>query len=277
MVVQGNLKKMSAVLLVDHRVKYHLDMGGHDIAMNRLVGQPVAIKYRGVIHCASCGKVTKKSYAQGFCYNCMQTVPEAEDCVLRPVLCKAHLGIARDLEWAQGHCLQPHFVYLANTGEVKVGVTRASQIPTRWIDQGASEAIRLFKTPNRHIAGLIEAFLTREFPDKTQWKKMVTNDVNRAVDLLALRKKVEAMIPDELAGYLVDNLEIQKIEYPVTTYPTQPKAINLDHEPEVRGFCMGIKGQYLLFDDNRVLNVRTHTGYFVELELVQVDGFTKHP
>ncbi|GAO28275.1 hypothetical protein JCM15548_1349 [Geofilum rubicundum JCM 15548] len=130
MQAKGNLIKMKSSVDNDRQVVYRLSLGQAEINMNDCLGKRVKFSFTGTIHCISCGKVTRKSFAQGFCFNCMQTAPEAEDCVLRPALCKAHLGIARDMAYAQAHCLKPHFVYLANTGEVKVGVTRQSQIPT---------------------------------------------------------------------------------------------------------------------------------------------------
>lgn len=265
MIVQGNLIKMSAFVDEHDEVNYHLHLGGDDISMNGLVGQSLEVRFLGVVNCIQCGMVTKKSYAQGFCFSCMQTAPEADECVLRPLLCKAHLGIARDLEWAKNHCLRPHYVYLANTGEVKVGVTRETQIPTRWVDQGATSAIKVCKTPNRHIAGLIESFLSTTFSDKTLWKKMVTNAVNQNIDLDHLRNKALEMLPDELYGYNCSDAVIQNLKYPVHSYPTHPLTINFDTENNIQGVLLGIKGQYLLFDNNRIMNVRRHTGYLAEL------------
>lgn len=265
MVLKGNLRKMSGTLNCKNEVEYHLHFEGEDIYLNDLVGQEIEIKYTGVINCISCGAITKKSYAQGYCFSCMQTAPEADECVLRPVLCKAHLGLARDMNWAKQHCLQPHYVYLANTGEVKVGVTRESQIPTRWIDQGASAAIKVCKTPNRHIAGLIEVFLMREFSDKTMWKKMVSDEINLKVDLCNLKIKALGLLPDELASYSHGEDTIQVFNYPVEKYPAHPQTVNLDSTKEVKGLLNGIKGQYLLFNDEKVVNIRRHTGYLIEL------------
>jgi hypothetical protein len=265
MIVKGNLRKMSARVDEYNNVHYQLNLIGNDISLNELVGKQLQVKYLCVINCEACGAVTKKSYAQGFCFSCMQTAPEADDCVLRPLLCKAHLGIARDLEWANERCLKPHYVYLANTGEVKVGVTRESQIPTRWVDQGATSAIKLCKTPNRHIAGLIESFLSTEFSDKTNWKKMITNDVNQRIDLYLLRDKALNLLPEELSNYRYNEATIQNFNYPVNYFPSNPKTINLETEPVLSGLLTGIKGQYLLFDGNRVINVRRHTGFLVEV------------
>lgn len=267
MMYKGNLRKMSGILNQNNEVEYYLQLEDNKVSLNELIGKEIEIKYTGIINCVSCGKITSKSFAQGFCFSCMQSAPEADDCVLRPLQCKAHLGIARDMDWAKGHCLQPHYVYLANTGEVKVGVTRESQIPTRWIDQGASAAIRICKTPNRHIAGLIEAFLSKDFSDKTQWKKMVMDEVNREVNLIDLQQVAISLLPEELAGYQFSDDGIHYLKYPVNRFPQNPKTINLEHQNLISGILTGIKGQYLFFDDDRVINIRQHTGYLVELKV----------
>ena len=51
----------------------------------------------------------------------------------------------RDYDWEMAHHMQPHVVYLSKTAGIKVGVTRETQIPYRWIDQGAVEALILAK------------------------------------------------------------------------------------------------------------------------------------
>lgn len=255
---------MAARVIQSGQVEYQLELGSGIINMNELLGREVKLAYNGIINCVACGAVTRKSYAQGFCFSCMQTAPEADECVLRPVLCKAHMGIARDMEWAQSHCLQPHYVYLANTGEVKVGVTRESQIPTRWIDQGASFAVKVCKTPNRHIAGLIEVLLSKTFSDKTLWKKMVAGDINTEIDLLALRGEAWALLPTELNQYRCMEDALYAFNYPVLRYPLHPKAVNLDEVKKIEGVLSGIKGQYLMFDEDRIINIRKYTGYLVD-------------
>ncbi len=256
---------MSGILNQALEVEYYLQLEDINVSLNEFIGREIEIKYTGIINCVSCGKITSKSYAQGFCFSCMQSAPEADDCVLRPLLCRAHLGISRDPEWAKSHCLQPHYVYLANTGDVKVGVTRESQIPTRWIDQGATSAIKLCKTPNRHIAGLIESFLSGGFSDKTQWKKMVSGKVDLSIDLLEQREKAVLLLPGELARYNCNENKIYEFQYPVIEYPQSPKTVSFDSENIVKGKLNGIKGQYLLIDNNIAINIRKHTGYLIEL------------
>jgi hypothetical protein len=185
---------------------------------------------------------------------------------LRPELCQAHRGISRDIEWARKHCLQDHYVYLAISSGLKVGVTRKSQIPTRWIDQGAGKAIKLAKTPNRYLAGIIEVVLKDHLNDKTNWRKMLQNEVPSDIDLLKERQKARVLLGKEFQTYFVDDDETTEIVYPVTQYPEKVKSVGFDKEEIITGKLKGIKGQYLIFGDDRVLNIRKHGGYLVELE-----------
>jgi len=248
-------------------VQYKLPVGEDFVDMNALIGKEISMNFTGQINCISCGKTTKTSFNQGFCYNCLQTAPEASESVIRPELSKSHFGIARDMEWAEKHDLIDHFVYLAVSSEVKVGVTRNHQIPTRWIDQGASYTIKLAKTPNRHIAGVIEVFLKDHFTDKTNWRAMLKNEILEDFDLPAEKERVIHLLPSELQKYIDADNEVVSIEYPVEQYPEKITSIGFDKMPEIVGTLAGIKGQYLLFDDNRVLNIRKHNGYFLRVEI----------
>ena len=261
---EGNLIKMRTE--ADSPVRYFLPLGGEDITMNDLIGNRLSINFSGQINCIHCGKKTKRSFGQGFCYNCFQTAPEADPSVMRPELSRSHLGIARDLEWAQKHDLIDHYVYLAVTDALKVGVTRHHQVPTRWIDQGASFAIKLAKTPNRHIAGVIEVFLKNYLNDKTNWRAMLRNDVDTTIDLADEKERVATLLPDELRKYLSDEQEVMSLTYPVEKFPVKLKSVSLDKTPVFEGTLSGIKGQYLIFEDERVFNVRSHNGYFVEMK-----------
>ena len=191
------------------------------------------------------------------------TAPEASETVMRPELSKAHLGIARDMDWARVHDLIDHHVYLAVSGELKVGVTRHHQVPTRWIDQGAGEAIILARTPNRHIAGVIEVFLKNFFSDKTNWRSMLQNRTTLPVDLLQEKEKAHHLLPSELKQYVSTYNKIWQINYPVSAFPEKINSVSFDKDPVISGILNGIKGQYLLFSDGRVLNVRKHNGYFL--------------
>lgn len=260
---EGNILKMKTAF--GEPVKYTLPIGEQTVNMNELIGQKISMQFDGQINCISCGKKTKTSFGQGFCYNCLQTAPEASESIMRPELSKAHFGMARDMEWAEKHDLIDHFVYLAVSSEVKVGVTRQHQIPTRWIDQGASFAIKLAKTPNRHIAGIIEVFLKDYFTDKTNWRAMLKNEIMTDFDLLTEKKKVMDLLPTELQKYASANDSVTEIVYPVEKYPTTIKSIGFDKMPEIKGILEGIKGQYLILDGGRVMNIRKHNGYYIQL------------
>lgn len=251
----------------EHRIipHYLIHTSNGDINMNDIIGLDVKISYTNRIICSACGKITRKSYGQGYCYPCFISVPETEDCVLRPELCLAHEGIARDMSFATKHCLINHIVYLALSGGLKVGVTRHHQVPTRWVDQGAVRSIKLIVTPNRYLAGMAEVSLKNIFADKTNWRKMlqgVDEDTNiyemKHMALQALSKKGVALD-------VADDMEYW-IDYPVKQYPQKISSINFDKSSTAKGKLMGIKGQYLIFDSNEVLNIRTHTGYEVEME-----------
>jgi hypothetical protein len=263
MLASGNIIKMRSEFA--DPVKYFLPVGETELPMNELIGKSIKLSFTGQINCISCGKRTKTSFGQGFCYNCLQTAPEASETVMRPELSKAHLGIARDMDWAREHDLIDHFVYLAVSGELKVGVTRHHQVPTRWIDQGASEAIILAKTPNRHISGVIEVFLKDYFSDKTNWKSMLQNKSIPPIDLPQEKEKAYQLLPAELKQYLHSDNHIWQINYPVLAFPEKPASVSFDKDPVISGILNGIKGQYLIFSDGRALNIRKHNGYFLEI------------
>ncbi|RMG19269.1 MAG: DUF2797 domain-containing protein [Bacteroidetes bacterium] len=263
--IVGNLKKMKAILA--NPVQYRLELGDEVVDMNALIGKPVRLKYLGEIHCKICGRKTKKSFAQGFCYEHFLKSPENSECIIRPELCEGHLGKGRDPEWEREHHVKPHIVYLAVASGLKVGVTRKQQVPTRWIDQGGWKVIRLAETPYRYLAGRIEVALKDHISDKTHWQKMLKNVQATKIDLLAEKARMHALLPEELQAYYSDDDEIVEIEYPVLEYPTKVKSINLDKVDEVAGRLMGIKGQYWLLEGGQVLNIRKHTGYLVELEV----------
>jgi len=261
----GTLLKMETKLAKP--VEYELPIGDELVYMNNLIGKYIVFKWEKEIYCVACGRKTSKSFAQGFCYPCFLSAPETSECILRPELCQAQDGIARDMDWAENHCLHDHFVYLAISSGVKVGVTRSAQIPTRWIDQGAWQAIRLAQTPNRYTAGLIEVVLKQHISDRTQWQRMLKNQLIEGVDLKEKKKEMIAHLAPELQNYESEDNEITEITYPVTEYPEKVKSLSFDKLEEITGRLWGIKGQYLIFDDGTVLNMRKHTGYLVDLEV----------
>ncbi len=249
---------------LDGVVSYRLPLGDTRIDLNPRIGQPISLRFSGTIHCIKCGRETKKSFGQGFCFPCFRSAPEASECILRPELCRAHEGEARDMEWARSHCLKEHVVYLAKSSAVKVGITRNTQIPTRWIDQGASEAIVFARTPNRYTAGLLEVAMKAHLTDRTNWRRMLKNEICDD-DLLAFKRQLRAELDDDLSEYIDEDTTLWRIDYPVQAFPEKVKSVGFDKQPEIDGMLMGIKGQYLLLDSDRVLNIRKHTGYEVEV------------
>ncbi len=166
---------------------------------------------------------------------------------MRPELSMAHLNKEdRDLEYEKKVQLQPHIVYLANSSNVKVGVTRKSQIPTRWIDQGAHEAIEIVEVPNRYLAGITELALKEHVSDKTNWRKMLTNTIED-VDLVQWRNKLSQYIPGEAATYYIENNQESHMEFPVLQYPVKVKSLNLQKTREFKGVLKRNKGPVLNF------------------------------
>ncbi len=260
-----NLIKMESTYSIP--VTYHLHSGEVRININNFLGEKISINYLHQINCIRCGRLTKTSFAQGYCYPCFINAPETEECVLRPELCLAHEGIARDMEFASSHCLIDHFVYLSVTGSIKVGVTRHTQIPVRWIDQGAKKSIILARTPNRYIAGSIEVALKNIFPDKTNWRDMLINKQKEVFNLLEEKKRAIDFLHPDFRKYASTDNEITEFSYPVEKYPEKVKSINLDTTPEITDVLTGIKGQYLIFQSGKVFNVRKHGGYLVSIDL----------
>lgn len=244
-------------------IKYKLVLGEDEILVNDLLGKKVSFSFGGQINCVSCGRLTKKAFGQGFCYPCFANSPDNAECILRPELCEGHLGGGRDPEWELKHHVQPHYVYLALSSGLKVGITRETQIPTRWIDQGASSAIILAEVPYRRLSGEIEVALKAHYNDKTNWQRMLKNQVLDA-DLLATKQEAKAYLPSELQQYVTEDEEIWNLDFPSLDVPPKVKSIRLEKQPELEGVLTGIKGQYLILDNLNVINIRNHAGYFVQ-------------
>lgn len=246
-------------------IEYTLKTSEGEISANSLIGKRVQIGFEGVIHCVVCGKKIKKTFAQGSCYDCFRNAPENSECIIRPELCLAHEGKGRDPEWEEIHHNRPHFVYLALSSAVKVGVTREDQIPTRWIDQGASEGLILARCPNRFNAGELEVYLKDHFTDRTNWQRMLKNQI--AADSLArVKEELVPKLPQSFAAWVTEDKDPLILEYPVQSYPEKVKSLKLDKAPLIEGILEGIKGQYLIFDGGRVMNMRAHSGYEIHLD-----------
>lgn len=244
-------------------IQYFLVFENDFLNVNQLLNKKVAINFLNY-QCLNCG-LQKKIYRQGFCYNCFFEIPQAADWIIHPEKSQAHLGIEdRDLEYEKRVQLQPHIVYLANSSSVKVGVTRKTQVPTRWIDQGAHEAIEIVEVPNRYLAGITEIALKDHVSDKTNWRAMLKNDI-KDEDLVLWRDKLKQFIPAEATDYYLENNGETNLQFPVLKYPMNPKPLNLEKSPFYEGILKGIKGQYLIFDDDTVFNIRGNEGYVVSI------------
>lgn len=260
---EGMLTKMKSELA--ETVQYYLIFESDFLHVNQILDKKVSINFLK-FQCISCG-LQKKVFAQGHCYNCFTTLPQAGEWIRSPELSKAHLGIEdRDLEYEKDSQLRPHVVYLANSSDLKVGVTRKSQIPTRWIDQGAHEAIEIVEVPNRYLAGITEVALKGFVSDKTNWRRMLTNDI-RDCNLEEERDKLKDHIPEEVKEYFLAYNKETEIKFPVLQFPKKVKTLNLVKNPYYEGVLKGVKGQYFLFEDGTAFNVRSHEGYVVELQV----------
>lgn len=249
----------------ENPIMYRLYANDETVVINNFINQEIKIHWKGNIYCQKCTKKTKRSFGEGFCYPCFMSAPEASPCIIKPELCQAHLGIGRDKEFEEKHHNQPHIVYLAATDKVKVGVTRDTQIPTRWIDQGANKAIVLCETPNRYLAGMTEVALKEFYSDKTNWRSMLKNTQDLSIDLEEEKWKCHELLPADLQQYFIEDDNILEFDYPVSNYPEKITSLNLEKNPVISGTLTGIKGQYLMFDEQYVFNVRRHTSYEVEI------------
>lgn len=262
MEISGNLSKMRTEL--DDPIRYRLQLDGDVLEMNDLLGRQLDIHFSGRINCIACGRPTKKSFGQGFCYPCFRDAPENAECIVRPELCEGHLGKGRDPEWEQKYHVQPHYVYLALSSGLKVGITRSTQVPTRWIDQGAAEAIILAEVPYRRLAGEIEVALKTYYNDRTNWQRMLKNEI-AAADLIRTKEQAYHHLSEELKQYVTEDDRVWNLHFPHLDVPTKVKSQKLEKVQDVSGILTGIKGQYLILDNVNVLNVRNHAGYFVDI------------
>lgn len=268
--VSGHLSKMQVQLA--EQVQYLLPLDDQRLPLNQLLGKPVRLEYLGDIHCIHCGRRSKKSFSQGYCYPCFRKLPQCDTCIMSPEKCHYHQGTCRDPAWGEQYCFADHFVYLANSSGVKVGITRGSQVPTRWIDQGATQALPIFRVQSRYQAGLIEDCLREHIADRTHWQKMLKGN-SEPVDLAQIRDTLLAqsesglsMLEQEFGLQALQRLYHEttvEINFPVLEFPEKVKSFNLDKQPLVEGVLQGIKGQYLILDTG-VINIRKYTAYNVQ-------------
>lgn len=263
MILSGTIRKMQTEL--KETVQYYLVFKDQFLHVNQLLGHQVSLKHVAN-ECLNCG-LDKKIWRQGFCYDCFSSIPQAGDWIMKPELSRAHLDIEdRDLEYEKSIQIKPHMVYLANSSNIKVGVTRKTQIPTRWIDQGAHEAIAILEAPNRYLAGITEVALKEKVADKTNWRKMLTNSIED-VDLLRFRESLLDLIPQEAREFILPVKEETHIHFPVLEYPVKVTSVNLAKTVEHTGKLMGVKGQYFIFEGGKVMNIRSHEGFVMEIKV----------
>jgi len=263
MTFEGVLTKMASEF--SQPIQYYLVFENDFINMNQLLDKTMSIQFVKY-QCLNCG-LDKPIYRQGFCRTCFFEIPQAADWIMKPELSTAHLGKEdRDLEYEKKVQLQPHIVYLANSSNVKVGVTRKSQVPTRWIDQGAHEAIEIVEVPNRYLAGITEVALKDYVSDKTNWRTMLKNEIQDE-DLVEWRERLKKYIPEEAKDYFIESNTETNIEFPVNKYPEKLKSLNLVKQQQYAGKLVGIKGQYLIFEDDTVFNVRSNEGLYVNITI----------
>jgi hypothetical protein len=276
----GAVAKLTAQLDNNNLVQYQLPLLSLDrdgtkqlIDLNPLIGKSISLHFNGSIACKHCGKPTKKSYSQGFCYPCMTKLAQCDLCIMKPEKCHFHLGTCREPDWGEKHCMVDHYVYLANSSGLKVGITRHTQLPTRWIDQGACQALPIFKVSTRLQSGLVETALGEFISDKTNWRAMLKGKPE-TIDLKTKAKELVPLISDRLGEIKIQfgedaverlDAQVQEIHYPVSQYLTKISSFNFDKTETVSGVLLGIKGQYLIFETG-VINMRKFSSYQISID-----------
>ncbi len=254
--------------------RYTLCAGDQRLDLNAHLGQPLRLTWSGAIACTHCGRATRKSFAQGYCYPCFKRLAQCDTCIVKPETCHFFAGTCREPQWAERHCFQPHVVYLANSSGLKVGITRGTQVPTRWLDQGAIQALPILEVATRQQSGFVEILFKEEVADRTNWRAMLKGEV-APLDLVAERDRLLARLDGGLAalrerfgGEAIRVLDAAPVtlDYPVLEFPRKIVSHNFDKKPVVEGTLMGLKGQYLILDSG-VINLRKFTGYEVTLEV----------
>jgi hypothetical protein len=264
MQLSGTISKMN-VHLNRKIAQYQLPIGDKLLNMNDLIGEEITLKFNQIIHCRNCGKKTNKSYSQGHCYPCSQKLASCDLCIMKPETCHYHFGTCREPDWGLKNCFAPHVVYLANSSGVKVGITRQANIPSRWIDQGAISALPILEVDTRLKSGELEMALKQFVSDKTNWRKMLKNEVE-PINLVAIKDELLAQIQDTIKSTNAKILtsETLEINYPVVEYPSKINSLNFDKTPIISGVLKGIKAQYLILDSG-VLNIRKFGAYNITL------------
>lgn len=266
---RGALSKMT--IRLGETAQYAFRLDEQEVPVNPLLGKRIRLEFLGAIHCSHCGRKTKKSFAQGYCYPCFTKLAQCDSCIMSPERCHFDAGTCREPQWGEQFCMTDHVVYLANSSGVKVGITRATQLPTRWLDQGASQALPIFRVATRQQSGFVEDLLRTQVADKTNWRALLKGDAE-PVDLAGVREQLMSSCAEGIAALQqrfglqaiqpVSDVEVLEIRYPVDAYPSKVASHDLEKTPVVEGILKGIKGQYLILDTG-VINLRKYTAYQV--------------
>lgn len=266
---RGALDKMAVEL--GEQAQYALRLDQARVPLNPLIGKTLRLQYLGAIHCSHCGRRTNKSFSQGYCYPCFKKLPQCDVCIMSPERCHHELGTCRDPQWGERFCMTDHVVYLANSSGIKVGITRATQLPTRWLDQGASQALPILRVATRQQSGLVEDLLRSQVADRTNWRALLKGDAE-PLDLPQIREQVFDACAEGLQALQqrfglqaiqpLADAEMVQIRYPIESYPGKIVSLDLEKNPLVEGTLLGIKGQYLILDSG-VINIRKFTAYQV--------------
>ncbi len=270
-IAEGILRKMKSRL--EQPVSYKIPLGDNEVPLNPLIAKKIKLEYSGNIFCVNCGRKSNKSFNQGYCYPCFQKLAQCDSCIIHPEKCHFDQGTCREPVWGEKYCMQDHIVYLANSSGLKIGITRATQIPTRWIDQGATQALAIIRVRTRLQSGILEIMFKEHVADKTNWREMLKGDAE-PLDMLAKSKLLLAKCESEIkelearfgffAISVLNGIEPLEINYPVETYPEKIASFNFDKDPKIEAKLLGIKGQYLIFE-NGVINLRRFSGYEIKL------------
>jgi hypothetical protein len=271
-IARGIVRKMRSRL--GQPVSYSARLDDNEIALNPLIDQQLKLVFSGSIYCIHCNRKTNKSFNQGYCYPCFQKLAQCDSCIIHPERCHFEQGTCREPAWGEKYCMQDHIVYLANSSGLKVGITRATQVPTRWIDQGATQALAIMRVRSRLQSGTLEMAFKQHVADKTNWRDMLKGKAAE-LDMAGERDRLLAACEEDVkelmarfgffAISVLKGIDAVSIDYPVQAYPEKITSLNFDKEPVVSGTLKGIKGQYLIFDSG-VINLRRFSGYEVELQ-----------
>jgi len=255
--------------VIHYQVNYEIANRDEQMNLNPAIGKRIRIEFAGERSCIQCGRKVRKLYQNGYCFPCVTTLAECDLCIVKPHQCHYHLGTCRDPQFGDTQCMIPHYVYLADSSGVKVGLTRKGRQLTRWVDQGATSAMLFAEVPTRKMAGELEMEIAKHLPDKTDWRKMLRDTGDNDVDLRTIREEIiQWLNPDYHPYVLKENTGVVRFRYPRDELWTpMVKSITLDKQPILEALITGVKGQYLILDTG-VFNVRRHAGYHVNVELV---------